>query len=257
MENQNEACRRLLLDELGLLKAMYTAEELEVNEPQNPAESGQVTQLTLYQQIYGINYEVVIRLSSEYPIILKPSAFVRSSLINCDLLNQELRSFIDQKALGVPLALDMMQWINDNINRFKTKTEKQTVQVTDDAGVTDNRNYARFWIYSHHIKRRVKKRMIINTAALYQLGGLFCSGKPGVIILEGYRTDCEKFWEKIRALGWQRIVLRYCEVQANPSFFRLGKFRELQFPHVTYLTELKRLLTEAHLEYGFSLLLNL
>lgn len=49
MDDQNEACRRLLLDELGFLKAMYRMDELEVNEPENPKESGQVTQLTFHQ----------------------------------------------------------------------------------------------------------------------------------------------------------------------------------------------------------------
>ncbi|OZC05685.1 hypothetical protein X798_07340, partial [Onchocerca flexuosa] len=118
MDDRSEACKRLLLDELCLLKAMYKKEELEVNEPQNPAENGQVTQL-IFRQNDGIDYEVIIHLSSEYPIVLKPSVFVRSSLINCDLLNRELRYFIDQETLGIPLILIIIQWISDNINRFK------------------------------------------------------------------------------------------------------------------------------------------
>uniref|UniRef100_A0A0R3RU27 DUF1115 domain-containing protein n=1 Tax=Elaeophora elaphi TaxID=1147741 RepID=A0A0R3RU27_9BILA len=256
MDDQHEACRRLLLDELGFLKAMYTVEELQVDEPQDPAENGQVTQLTLRQQVEGINYEVVVLLSSEYPLILKPSAFVRCSLVNCDLLNKELRYFIGQEIVGVPLTVAIMHWISDNISRFKEMTEKQTMQIVDDIK-TNNTKYARFWIYSHHIQNKTKRRMIKETAALYQLDGFFCSGKPGVIILEGSQIDCDKFWEQIRVLSWKRIVLRCCEELTDSSVFRLGKFREIQFPHAKYLTELKRILSEVGLEYGFGLLLNL
>lgn len=69
MDNQNEACRRLLLDELNLLKAMYTAEELEVNEPQNPTESGQVTQLTL-RQVQDIRYFLTIEKERPVSVFL-------------------------------------------------------------------------------------------------------------------------------------------------------------------------------------------
>lgn len=103
----------------------------------------------------------------------------------------------------------------------------------------------------------MKRRMIKDRAALYQLNGFFCSGKPGVIVLEGFRIDCDKFWEEIRVLNWQRIILRCCEELTDSSFLRFGKFHEIQFPHTKYLTELKKILTEAGLEYGFALLLNL
>ncbi|MCP9258599.1 Zinc finger protein GLIS2-like protein [Dirofilaria immitis] len=217
MDEYNKTCKELLSDELDLLKAMYKDDELVIDEPQDSTENGQVTQLILRQQIDRINYEVVIHLDSKYPIVVKPSVFVRCSMINCNLLNQELRYFIDQESLGVPLILNIIQWIIDNINRFE------------------------------------------NRAIFYRLDGFFCSGKPGIIIVEGLRTDCYKFWEQIRKLNWQHIVLRYCEEQTTDqkSFLRLGKFREIYFPSVEYLTELKKLLTEVGLEYGFPLLLNL
>lgn len=123
--------------------------------------------------------------------------------------------------------------------------------------ITTGIKYARFWIYSHHIRNKMKRRMIKDAATLHQLDGFFCPGKPGVIIVEGFRADCDKFWEQIRVLNWQRIVLRHCEEQTDPSFLRLGKFREIQFPHAKYLMELKKILTEVDLEYGFALLLNL
>ncbi|VDM92725.1 unnamed protein product [Onchocerca ochengi] len=254
MDDHSEACKRLLLDELGLLKAMYKTEELEINEPQNSAENGQVTQLIFRQQIDGISYEVIINLSTEYPIVLKPSVFVRSTMINCDLLNRELRYFIDQEILGIPLILIIIQWISDNISRFKVIEEKMT-QLMDDTEAT---KYARFWIYSHHIYNKMKRRTIKDTATFYRLDGFFCSGKPGVIIVEGLRTDCDKFWEQIRNLSWQHIELRFCEEQIDQkSFLRLGKFREIYFPTAKHLAELKKILIEADLEYGFALLLNL
>ncbi|KAM3724418.1 RWD domain-containing protein 2B [Dirofilaria immitis] len=256
MDEYNKTCKELLSDELDLLKAMYKDDELVIDEPQDSTENGQVTQLILRQQIDRINYEVVIHLDSKYPIVVKPSVFVRCSMINCNLLNQELRYFIDQESLGVPLILNIIQWIIDNINRFEESIEEKTVQLSDNTEVAI---YARFWIYSHHIRNKMKRNMIKNRAIFYRLDGFFCSGKPGIIIVEGLRTDCYKFWEQIRKLNWQHIVLRYCEEQTTDqkSFLRLGKFREIYFPSVEYLTELKKLLTEVGLEYGFPLLLNL
>ncbi|VDO77026.1 unnamed protein product [Onchocerca flexuosa] len=133
--------------------------------------------------------------------------------------------------------------------------EEKMMQSMDD---TEAAKYARFWIYSHHIYNKIKRRTIKDKAAFYGLDGFFCSGKPGVIIVEGLRADCNKFWEQIRNLTWKHIELRFCEEQIDQkSFLRLGKFREICFPAAKHLAELKKILIEADLEYGFALLLKL
>ncbi|VDK77815.1 unnamed protein product [Gongylonema pulchrum] len=118
-------------------------------------------------------------------------------------------------------------------------------------------SWARFWIYSHHIRNPVKRRKIEDAAVMHNLNGFFCAGKPGIIVVEGLRHDCDEFWAKIRPLKWQRIVLRHSEELSNPSFFRFTKFREHVIPHANFSTELRKMLTNVGLEYGFELLLDL
>lgn len=117
--------------------------------------------------------------------------------------------------------------------------------------------WARFWIYSHHIRSQVKRRKIEDSAVANDLKGFFCVGKPGVIVIEGLKEDCDDFWDEIRFLGWQRIVLRHYEYLNNPSLFRFVKFQEVIIPRVDYLSKLKKMLVDVDLEYGFSLLLGL
>uniref|UniRef100_A0A0N5CRW9 DUF1115 domain-containing protein n=1 Tax=Thelazia callipaeda TaxID=103827 RepID=A0A0N5CRW9_THECL len=149
--------------------------------------------------------------------------------------------------------LIFLTWEFQNFVDDEVVVSKVSKQPSDENDV----KYARFWIYSHHIYDKIKRKIIDDTANALHLNGFFCSGKPGVIIVEGLRKDCDRFWEQIRTLTWKRITLRHNEEYADSSFLRLGKFREIHFSRVEYLSELKKELVKADLEYGFTLLLNL
>ncbi|VDM99106.1 unnamed protein product [Thelazia callipaeda] len=119
MDGLEKTCKQSLVEELSFLKSMYTSEELRVYESDDEAEIGQVTQLIMNLHLDGAQYEVMIQLSAEYPVIMKPSVFVRSSSFDCDSLNRELRHFIENEVLGTPLIWAVIQWINDHIIHFK------------------------------------------------------------------------------------------------------------------------------------------
>ncbi len=63
-------------------------------------------------------------------------------------------------------------------------------------------------IYSHHIIAKSKRKAIGDLAKDYKLGGYFKIGWPGIIIIEGREEDCQSFYDQIRTMRWQYLVMR-------------------------------------------------
>jgi hypothetical protein len=63
-------------------------------------------------------------------------------------------------------------------------------------------------IFSHHIIAKSKRKAVGDLAKDYKLGGYFKIGWPGIIIIEGREEDCQSFYDEIRRLRWQHLVLR-------------------------------------------------
>lgn len=126
----------------------------------------------------------------------------------------------------------------------------------------DEEKFARYWIYTHHLRSSVKRRNIDAVAKMLQLNGFSCPGKPSVIIVEGHLKDCQQFWETIRLWTWKHIVVRHKEESSKrDGFLRLHKFHEVIFSsndgRRIELAELKKYLRNYDLEYGFPILLNM
>ena len=56
--------------------------------------------------------------------------------------------------------------------------------------------------------------MIIDTARELDLTGFSAPGKPGIICVEGHKSNADSFWQRIRSLQWQRITLTHREDHA-------------------------------------------
>ncbi|GFH57426.1 hypothetical protein CTEN210_13902 [Chaetoceros tenuissimus] len=67
---------------------------------------------------------------------------------------------------------------------------------------------ARKLIYSHHIIAKSKRKAIADLSRDFQLGGYAKIGWPGIIIIEGEESNCDKFYDTIRPMKWQHLVLR-------------------------------------------------
>ncbi|KHN71644.1 RWD domain-containing protein 2B, partial [Toxocara canis] len=122
--------------------------------------------------------------------------------------------------------------------------------------------FARYWIYSHHLRSNVKRKNIEAIAKMLCLNGFSSPGKPGIIIVEGTRKDCQKFWEQIRVWNWKHIAIRHKEESPkSEGFLCLDKFKEIVFSsndgRRIELAELKKYLSDYSLDYGFAILLNM
>ena len=62
---------------------------------------------------------------------------------------------------------------------------------------TENlRIFSRFWIFSHHIYSKTKRKCILEWSKEMNLKGFSLPGKPGVICAEGLQENCEEYWRR-------------------------------------------------------------
>ena len=83
---------------------------------------------------------------------------------------------------------ELIEWINDNVERFKIEKEKTKVKSKNDL------KWCRYWIYSHHIYSAEKRRNMAQLSDEFDLRGFVLPGKPGIICVEGDSDDCHRFY---------------------------------------------------------------
>jgi len=84
---------------------------------------------------------------------------------------------------------------------------------------------ARKLIYSHHIIAKTKRKAIADLSRDYQLGGYAKIGWPGIIIIEGEESSCDRFIDEIRSMRWQHLVVRGEEIVPIDDDQSLDGFR--------------------------------
>lgn len=257
-ETEHETCRQLLADELSLLKSMYSKQELILPEGDLSIYTERDVQLLFHLDINGMPVEVVVQCGNQYPLYMKPTVMVRCNDVNCVSLNNELRKFVEESELGEPITVNIIQWVQENLYRFTVKKDPH-VDSKEDSSPGEEQIWARFWIYSHHLRSPIKRRNIDAIAKRLNLNGISLPGKPGIIIVEGTKRDCREFWENIRGWTWKRITVRHQEESTEQNgFLRMSKFKELSSLDGKFdLGQLKKLLADIGLEYGFPILLNM
>ncbi|VDK56863.1 unnamed protein product [Anisakis simplex] len=265
---------------------MFSEDELELPEGDSTFVEGRDTIIILRLNIDEVPVELVTQCTVEYPLYSKPNVFVRCNHVNVDSLNQQIRSFVNELQLGEPIIMTIVQWLQENFSIFKLlqlssisvpfstirryfQLDNQNNELSSEecASKTNDSNdsvvYARYWIYSHHLRSNIKRKDIEYIAKQLDLNGFSCPGKPGIIVVEGEANSCKEFWEKVRGWTWKHIVVRHTEESSEGSdgFLRLEKFKEIIFSSNDgkriELGDMKIYLRDHDLEYGFAILLNL
>jgi len=181
------------------------------------------------------------RLPQSYPES-PPMICVRSERLNSTQqhrLNSSLQEFVCKQTsdcVSCGVINEVIQWITENFctfvdDSFSSDVSSNCCVQTDK--VVGKQDFSRLWIYSHHIYNREKRRTIIDTARELELTGFSAPGKPGVICIEGHRSNADNFWQRIRSLQWQRITLVHredCALSTDiDSFRRFENFEEKCF----------------------------
>jgi len=162
------------------------------------------------------------------------------------MLNSSLQEFLckltkDSGTCGV--LNETLQWITENFPCYSDLSSTDSCKSVDSSNSAVKQPtafFSRLWIYSHHIYNRDKRRTVIDAARELDLTGFSAPGKPGIICVEGHKSNADNFWQQIRSLQWQRITLKHredCAVllsDAN-SLRRFENFEEKCFvnPHAS------------------------
>lgn len=166
-----------------------------------------------HQLNYTINFdvcqfklEILVNLPLEYPH-LEPEVFVRSAQLNRDqqkALNGNLKNFIANLERNEIIIGSVVAWLQENALEYFTIQNNETSSREPDKKSEEfekrNKIFSRLWIYSHHIYSKVKRKMILDMADEYFLTGFCLPGKPGIICVEGYESDCNEWWQQVYIL---------------------------------------------------------
>jgi len=117
-------------------------------------------------------------------------------------LNKELSAIVEVQEVGEPCIYTLISWLQDNAETYlKASVCNQAIKHNDanKSGTEDQAAvvFSRYWIYSHHIYSKFKRRDVDNLAKENSITGFCLAGKPGIICMEGTLEDCDYCWQKV------------------------------------------------------------
>lgn len=130
--------------------------------------------------IENLKFQLCVSLPHEYPHT-EPEIFVRNNKLNKTQhaqVNKDLVEFISSLERGEPCIFSAISWLQDNAPQYVDINET----IPND-NKKSNDKYVRFWIYSHHIYSKTKRKEIVDLAHELHLRGF---SMPGEQILETY-----------------------------------------------------------------------
>lgn len=204
-----------------------------------------------------------MNLPLDYPHV-NPEIYCRSSQLDRNEqmnLNKDILCFIDSQEKGEPVIYTIISWIQDNAEIYlenSSSNEKNKKEVKNDTKKCCT-EFNRYWIYSHHIYSKFKRKALIDLARDYNLTGFSFVGKPGIICIEGAFDDCDFYWQEVKAMNWQRILIKFIEKDFEPTedmskYRKFSDFQEICFPvseRHNDMGQLFKFLTEHDLEHAF------
>lgn len=213
---------KIQLEEIEVLQAMYYKEkEFIINKSILTNVDHYVREIThhipplidfsINLKLNGISLEFQIVLSRTYPTS-EPQIIVRSNQLSRyqqNSLNDDLKLNIESLDRGVICIYECISWVTDNLSKYYEQKTEVATQPKERSGI-----FSRYWIYSHHIYSKEKRKDIISLARQHHITGFCLSGKPGVICVEGLNADCEEWWQKV-SLVLKRVFISMKYLQSN------------------------------------------
>lgn len=184
--------------------------------------------VTINLLIENQKFELCVTLSHEYPSI-EPDIYVRNRNLDKKRhasLNKNISDHIASLDRGEPCIFSAISWLQDNAENY--------IILEDECEVKEekkNKALVRFWIYSHHIYSKSKRREIVDLANQLHVTGFCMPGKPGIVCVEGTESDCNEWWQTIKAMNWKRIFCKVIEEDKELSgdFLKFSDFSEVVF----------------------------
>lgn len=139
----------------------------------------QCLDLTINLVIENSKFELCVTLPHKYPCSSPPEIFVRNHTLNRPRhvqLNKDLTEYVNGLERGEPCIYSVASWLQENTQSYLEVKEAPTKREEK------NENFVRYWIYSHHIYSKTKRREIVDLADELHISGFCMPGKLGLIV---------------------------------------------------------------------------
>jgi hypothetical protein len=121
-----------------------------------------------------------------------PSRWRRSDSLHREAqssFNAALQARLAELPPGEPLLMEVVSWLQDRGPEFLTPPAGELLtpppaSADDVRAAADGEEFCRYWINSHHIYSKVKRRTLQELAEQFRLTGFCLPGKPGIICVE-------------------------------------------------------------------------
>lgn len=193
----------------------------------------------------GDPFQIFVTLPHDYPSSEKPEFYVTSEKLlnreNHRTFNKDLATYIDEHVVvGEVTTYQVVSWLQENVESYVTmvtaegneKKQGQEEETKNKLKESENsKAFARYWIYSHHIYSKIKRRDILDLSKEYQLTGFSMPGKPGIICMEGSVRNVSEAWGIIKSWNWKKINVKYHESEPDgmEDARRYTSFEEIGF----------------------------
>ena len=161
----------------------------------------------------------------KYPQTEAPELYIKSKNDSLNRvrqleLNEALSTYLTENViLGESCLISVISWLQENCPKYinLSKEDESLKHASSATSVKPaklkNTCFARFWIYSHHIYSKIKRRDILDLSDEFELSGFCMPGKPGIICMEGCETNCNEAWSVIKSWNWKKINIKHQETQ--------------------------------------------
>jgi len=213
------------LQEIEILESMYPgAGELELSDPavihdikqfiEDRVNVPNSIELTIKLKVEEKTVETIFNLPREYPSSALPEVYIRSQNFtrgDQTKINDGIRCFLNEELnLGEPCMSSVISWVQDHAEEYISRETPSSLHSGKDE-VAGTGRFARYWIYSHHIYSKIKRKDILDMSREYDVTGFCLPGKPGIICIEGDAKNCSDWWSVVRNWNWKRLSLKILE----------------------------------------------
>jgi hypothetical protein len=218
-------------EELELLQAAYSEEEIEVRLPESDR-----AVLYKHKNTDGSTDVIQFVVPKGYPT----QANITKVSVTCKglskLVSEELkRAVLEEctKSVGEPTLFNTItEYANIRADMMEVGTVASSSSsssssngggggggVAGDSYDSSQDAIARCLVHFHHIMADSKKAFIKEEASLLDLGGVWCSGFPGCVVVEGLKRDVDEYLKGLRGLRWQEMTVRGEELNQSERLF--------------------------------------
>lgn len=205
-----------------------------------------------YQILLNIDsqkFEVSVNYPHEYPAC-EPDIYTRCEKLTRfqqNQLNTDLSNYVDTLDRGELCACSAIFWIQENALKYLDSKETEPAPSPTPRSNTNATEFGRYWIYSHHIYSKMKRREMLQLSSDYAVTGFMLPGRPGLICIEGAAQDCADWWFKVKSMPWKKIICRKQEnvPTGGVAIDKLRKF--VGFKEVAFQSQN---LTSKHMNMG-------